>query len=203
MSAHWVGCIFFLMARTRNFDDSTWVASVQKVMPLYRIGENSLWQEYLICLFKGFNRLPALGIDGEACLSVLADLRIVYAQTLFFRCACMYVCTHLQEIVSIFPNAGQVLQHLCAGDIPNNTVETVGTLVTTLFIQVYISALIMGTLLNYLVSPSHLPLQSQFRSQPSLSHANQSFFGRMCCRRFGKILWRKLTNRNSKAYGST
>ena len=65
-----------------------------------------------------------------------------------------------------------MLQHLCAGDIPNNTVETVFTLVTTLFVQVYISALIMGTLLNYLVSPS--PPQSQFRSQPSLSlaHAN-------------------------------
>jgi hypothetical protein len=67
-----------------------------------------------------------------------------------------------------------MLQHLCAGDIPNNTVETLGTLGTTLFVQVYISALIMGTLLNYLVSPSDFLPQSQFRFQPSLSPAHSS-----------------------------
>jgi hypothetical protein len=62
-----------------------------------------------------------------------------------------------------------MLKHLCAGDIPNNTVETVCTLVTTLFVQVYISALIMGTLLNYLVSASDLLPQPQFHFHPSSS----------------------------------
>ena len=86
------------MARTRNFDDSTWVSSMQKVMPLYRIGENNLWQEYLICLFKAFNRLTAFGLDGKACMSVRADLRIMYVQT-FFSGAFVYVRTDLLGIV--------------------------------------------------------------------------------------------------------
>lgn len=71
---------------------------MQKVMPLYRIGENNLWQEYLICLFKAFNRLTAFGLDGKACMSVRADLRIMYVQTFFFG-AFVYVRTDLLGIV--------------------------------------------------------------------------------------------------------
>ena len=66
MSAHWVGCIFYLVARTRNFDSSTWLAGFEKVVPLYRHAEHDLWTEYLFCLYKAFNRLTALGYDGKA-----------------------------------------------------------------------------------------------------------------------------------------
>ena len=83
MSAHWVGCSFYFMARIRNFDESTWLVGMEKVMPLYRTNESTLWQEYMICLYKGFNRLTAVGLDGKACMSVCADLRIMYVQTLF------------------------------------------------------------------------------------------------------------------------
>ena len=98
MSAHWVGCIYYLIAWTRNFDSSTWLAGFENVVPLYRLAEHDLWTEYLFCLYKGFNRLTALGYDGKACMYVRTDLRIMYVQTCL-RCACMIVRTDLKEIV--------------------------------------------------------------------------------------------------------
>ena len=98
MSAHWVGCIYYLIARTRNFDSSTWLAGFENVVPLYRLAEHDLWTEYMFCLYKAFNRLTALGYDGKACMYVRTDLRIMYVQTCL-RCACMYVLTDLKKIV--------------------------------------------------------------------------------------------------------
>jgi hypothetical protein len=64
MSAHWVGCVFYLLARARNFDDSTWLAGFEKLVPLYRAAKADVWKEYILCLYKGFNALTALGYDG-------------------------------------------------------------------------------------------------------------------------------------------
>ena len=64
MSAHWVGCIYYGLARTWNFDSSTWLAGFEKIIPLYRAGEAEVWFEYLLCVYKGFNRLTALGYEG-------------------------------------------------------------------------------------------------------------------------------------------
>jgi hypothetical protein len=69
MSAHWVGCIFYFLARTQDFDSSTWLAGLEKLntVPLYRapkVGEPYVWSEYLLCVYKGFNRLTAVGYEG-------------------------------------------------------------------------------------------------------------------------------------------
>ena len=92
MSAHWVGCIFYLIA-------STWLAGFKKVVPLYRPAEHDLWTEYMFCLYKAFNRLTALGYDGKARMYVRTDLRIILYVRTCLRCACLYVRTDLKEVV--------------------------------------------------------------------------------------------------------
>ena len=70
MAAHWVGCIYYFLARTQDFDGSTWLAGIEKLklVPLYRApeagSEPDVWSEYLLCVYKGFNRLTALGYEG-------------------------------------------------------------------------------------------------------------------------------------------
>ncbi len=69
MAAHWVGCTYYFLARTQDFDGSTWLAGIEKLklLPLYRTPkahEPFVWSEYLMCVYKGFNRLTALGYEG-------------------------------------------------------------------------------------------------------------------------------------------
>ena len=99
LSAHWIGCFFYFMARAWSKDDTTWLAQFEKLVPLYDRSNATVSSEYLLCIYKGFNTLTALGYDGG---------------------------------------------------MPNNLIEMLLKCVV-LAIQVQLSGLILGTLLNYLV----------------------------------------------------
>jgi len=99
LSAHWVGSIFYFLARLQGFDSTTWLADFEHLLPNYRMEPHVDSADYLLCIYKGFNALSNLAYDGG---------------------------------------------------IPMNEVEMVFSLMVMLA-QVYISALILGTLLNYLV----------------------------------------------------
>jgi len=99
LSAHWVGCIFYFLARALNKDDTTWLAEFEKLVPLYDRSHTSVSYEYCLCIYKGFNTLTALGYDGG---------------------------------------------------MPKNLIELFWRIIV-LCIQVQLSGLILGTLLNYLV----------------------------------------------------
>jgi len=140
MSAHWVGCIYYGLARTWNFDSSTWLAGFEKIIPLYRAGEAEVWFEYLLCVYKGFNRLTALGYEGSP-IHLLGHAHCEL-RTLAVRYARPTQCARSHAQPCAYP------YH--AGEMPNNEVEIVWSIMV-LFIQVYMSALVLGTLLNYLV----------------------------------------------------
>jgi len=99
LSAHWVGSIFYFLARLQGFDSTTWLADFEHLLPNYTMQPRIESADYLLCIYKGFNALSNLAYDGG---------------------------------------------------IPMNEVEMVFSLMVMLM-QVYISALILGTLLNYLV----------------------------------------------------
>ena len=99
LSAHWVGSIFYFLARLQGFGSETWLADFENLLPNYTIQPRVESTDYLLCMYKGFNALSNLAYDGG---------------------------------------------------IPMNEVEMVFSLMVMLM-QVYISALILGTLLNYLV----------------------------------------------------
>ena len=99
LSAHWVGSIFYFLARLQGFDSTTWLADFEHLLPNYAMQPHVDSADYLLCIYKGFNSLSNLAYDGG---------------------------------------------------IPMNEVEMVFSLMVMLA-QVYISALILGTLLNYLV----------------------------------------------------
>jgi hypothetical protein len=99
LSAHWVGCIFYFLARAQRKDDTTWLAEFEKLVPLYDRSKSSISSEYVLCIYKGFNTLTALGYDGG---------------------------------------------------MPKNLIELYWRIIV-LCIQVQLSGLILGTLLNYLV----------------------------------------------------
>ena len=64
VSIHWVGCIFYFSARLHSFDDSTWLAEQEQNIPLYQVSTSDMLSDYLVCIYKGFNVLTALGYDG-------------------------------------------------------------------------------------------------------------------------------------------
>jgi len=99
LSAHWVGCIFYWLARLRGLDDHTWIAEFEVLLPKFT-REDSTPAQYLVTIYKGFNALSNLGYDLG---------------------------------------------------LPANAVEMVWSMLVMAF-QVYLSALILGTLLNYLVA---------------------------------------------------
>jgi len=99
LSAHWVGSIFYFLARLQGFGSTTWLADFESLLPKYTMQPRIESADYLLCIYKGFNALSNLAYDGG---------------------------------------------------IPMNEVEMVFSLMVMLM-QVYISALILGTLLNYLV----------------------------------------------------
>ena len=63
LSSHWVGCIFYLIARVQDFSPDTWINDFEHLLPLYRIEESTLAINYLLCIYKGFNALSNLAYD--------------------------------------------------------------------------------------------------------------------------------------------
>lgn len=68
-AAHWVGCIWFLMARVRDFKHTTWLAQYERVI-YQEEGEDaeekynhpkSVWKNYQLSLFYGFYSMTAFG----------------------------------------------------------------------------------------------------------------------------------------------
>ena len=111
LSAHWVGCIFYFLARLHHFDDSTWLAvwnhemywfntctfeivhsryvdwnihfrtnaqGFETIVPLYDISTSSVGSEYILCLYKGFNSLTALGFVGNLYPNTCPPLKPAY-----------------------------------------------------------------------------------------------------------------------------
>jgi len=102
LSAHWVGSLFYFLARLQGFGSTTWLADFEHLLPDYQIelsSKHNVTIDYVLCIYKGFNALSNLAYDWG---------------------------------------------------IPMNEVEMIFSLMVML-LQVYISALILGTLLNYLV----------------------------------------------------
>eukprot|EP00961_Rhodomonas_salina_P022611 303803-Rhodomonas_salina.3 len=180
LSAHWIGCLFFWLARLRHFQDATWVAGFETRMPLFHRSVSArerkgargwgwvreldpsqlvfrttllatwqlrvksllgpglqLWEEefdasfgtlYSICLYRGFNALANIGYD-----TVLPQ-------------------TETEIILSVVVMGIQV--PLLPSSFRRGRALTWGALGAGA--QVYMSALVLGTLLNYLVAKDRL-----------------------------------------------
>jgi len=101
--AHLIGCVYYFLARTRNFDQTTWIHAFENALPFYRYDQSVVngdySGEYLLVIFKGFCRVASLGYDPG---------------------------------------------------LPGNLLE-IAWAIFVMFLSVYISSLILGTLLTYLV----------------------------------------------------
>ncbi len=66
--SHWIGAIFYAIARLQDFSSKTWVWDFEKLLPDYRFQEASVSFNYMLCLYKGLNTLSNLGYDiGVPC----------------------------------------------------------------------------------------------------------------------------------------
>ena len=54
MTSHWVGCIYFFLARLQNLDQSTWVRQFENMIPLFDSFSAPTATKYLVCLYRGF-----------------------------------------------------------------------------------------------------------------------------------------------------
>ncbi|KAJ8613654.1 hypothetical protein CTAYLR_003139 [Chrysophaeum taylorii] len=106
--AHWVGCLWWLFARLRNFDETTWVAkfnfafnrhaddSTSRVSRYDVPGDS--WRNYQHALYWGFNSMTAFGYsdvipdNGPECVfaTTLCLVQLMYNAYILgtlFRCA--------------------------------------------------------------------------------------------------------------------
>ena len=63
LSAHWVGCVFYFLARLQAFVSTTWLSDFEHLLPNYEIRTSDLAIDYLLCMYKGFNALSNLAYD--------------------------------------------------------------------------------------------------------------------------------------------
>lgn len=102
--AHWIGCLWWLFARFRNFDDKTWVAQfdfafspTNSTIAEYDPPRNN-WRNYQDALYWGFNSMTAFGYsdvlpnNGIECLfaTSLCLVQLMYNAYILgtlFRCA--------------------------------------------------------------------------------------------------------------------
>ncbi|KAK3239416.1 hypothetical protein CYMTET_50659 [Cymbomonas tetramitiformis] len=62
---HWLGCMFFWLARLQDFDSSTWVRQFSNyVMPEFDFDNSSQRERYVVALYKGLNMLSSLQYDS-------------------------------------------------------------------------------------------------------------------------------------------
>ncbi|KAK3265973.1 hypothetical protein CYMTET_25376 [Cymbomonas tetramitiformis] len=61
--AHWVGLVYFFIARELTFDESTWIDQISNQLSGYHIDSN-LMSHYLIVMYKGFNGMTNLGYEN-------------------------------------------------------------------------------------------------------------------------------------------
>lgn len=67
--AHWVGCLFYFLARLANFSDSensrSWTAQFDAETPMnYTCASNaSVFDLYAVTIYKGLNGISNLGYD--------------------------------------------------------------------------------------------------------------------------------------------
>ena len=57
MTSHWIGCIYFYLARIQNFNSSTWVRKLENMVPLYDSFLEPSATQYVVCLYRGFSSL--------------------------------------------------------------------------------------------------------------------------------------------------
>jgi hypothetical protein len=103
--------------------------------------------DYIICIYKGLNIVCAMGYDGT--ISKCRMRRVISPARLPLFLALLVVLCKWGCEAQLLTNF-ILTRHFYAGDIPNNESDMLwGT--CGFFIQNYIAALTLGTMLNYLV----------------------------------------------------
>jgi len=60
MASHWIGSLYFWAARIHQVEE-TWLYELDTIFPLYSMNSSTIAQNYLLCLYKGFDGLSSIG----------------------------------------------------------------------------------------------------------------------------------------------
>ena len=82
--AHLIGCFYYFLARLFNFNETTWISAFEEKLPSYEYPESTVGLEYILILFKGFNRISSLG-------QLLLASAAAFSSKLHKRSLCMCV----------------------------------------------------------------------------------------------------------------
>mmetsp|Transcript_26024 Transcript_26024/g.58867 ORF Transcript_26024/g.58867 Transcript_26024/m.58867 type:complete len:2813 (-) Transcript_26024:149-8587(-) len=80
MSSHWIGCLYFWVARIQNDNDTTWISQISTFFPLYS-NTTTTPQKYLLCLYKGFDGLSSIGyvpVVPNNALEMILSILVMY-----------------------------------------------------------------------------------------------------------------------------
>ena len=62
--AHLIGCAYYFVARIHDFDNTTWISTLEDEVPFYHHKASNIGIDYMLIIFKGFNRVAQLGYDS-------------------------------------------------------------------------------------------------------------------------------------------
>ena len=97
-SAHLIGCLYYTLARVREFDQTTWIHAFERTLPYYKHKDAEFGSEYLLCIFKGFCRVASLGYDPglpgnelEMIVAIIVMMLSVFISSLILGTLLTYV----------------------------------------------------------------------------------------------------------------
>ena len=88
--SHLIGCCYYFLARILEFDQSTWIHSMESAVPHYKHEDSIISGEYLLVVFKGFCRVANQGYDSDLPGNI---------PELFWAVICMWASVYISSMI--------------------------------------------------------------------------------------------------------
>eukprot|EP00960_Hanusia_phi_P042589 755587-Hanusia_phi.AAC.10 len=81
MSSHWIGSLYFWVARVQSSTGTTWLDQASAFVPQIDVYNSTIVQKYILCLYKGFDGLSSIGyiaIVPNNALEMILAVMVMY-----------------------------------------------------------------------------------------------------------------------------
>eukprot|EP00899_Mesostigma_viride_P005860 jgi/Mesvir1/15275/Mv06493-RA.1 len=87
-AAHWVGCLYYLLARLNGFNRSTWIGQWERIGRTgYEEDTADNLEKYVLIIYKGFNAVSNLGFEiivHTEWVEMLASIIVIFLQVVLY-----------------------------------------------------------------------------------------------------------------------
>ena len=155
--AHLIGCFYYFLARLLNFNETTWISAFEEKLPSYEYPDSTVGLEYLF-----FSKDSTASPVSVSCSLRLQRLSLQNFTSVLFACVCSCVFEQCFQLCLLMRTRLDTNATGYDPGLPGNMPEMALAMLVML-LSVYISSLILGTLLTYLVRRD--PVEVEYRQR--------------------------------------